>query len=241
MQWYEQWFNLDYLNLYPHRDEEEAIVQVDALVEAFHLSHGQKLLDLGCGAGRHSIEFAKRGLSVVGLDYSSILIEEAKEKIQNMKGLNPRFVVGDMRDLKGLGSFDVITSLFTSFGYFSQKSDDVRVLNAVQHCLKRGGIFILDYLHPYQVKKMLVSQEKKIVLGEQVQISRKIENDRVIKNIQFPGRNYQESVRLYQRQELETMIKNAKIQVIDVWNDFQGSPWLENGSRQIFICRSLIN
>lgn len=234
--WYEQWFNRDYLKLYRHRNRQEATHQVESLMRLLSLSG--RLLDLACGSGRHAIEFAKRGLSVVGVDRSPVLIDEANKEAKLCTELDLQFVVADMRHLSEneLGHFDTVVSLFTSFGYFSDQ-DNAMVLKEIRKCLKPQGLFILDYLHPEQVKRALVPKEEKSIDGEKVIITRKIEGDQVIKTIQFPGRSYQEAVKLYTKENLITMVEAAEMDVNAVWNDFEGAKWSSKGERQVLVCQ----
>ena len=234
--WYQQWFNQDYLKLYKDRNRQEAEQQIDFLIQVLELSGQERILDLSCGTGRHSFTLAHRGFTVVGVDLSPIVIEEAKKELKGFPSLPLTFVIGDMRELKGLGIFDVVVSLFTSFGYFSSDRENAAVFGSVRMHLKKGGQFFLDYLHPEQVKGNLVPYEKRLVEGEEVEIYRKIEGDTVIKNIEFPGRKYQERVKLYSRDQVEQMLKEHSFEIVATWDDYQGNPWNANGNRQIFRC-----
>ena len=121
-EWYRDWFGEEYLALYPHRDEEEAKASVELLVKAVGRPKGP-LLDLACGAGRHMLEFQRRGLTAVGLDLSMPLLKQARTR-----GPDLLLVQGDMRHLPFAdGSFQVVANFFTSFGYFAEPEDDVRV------------------------------------------------------------------------------------------------------------------
>src|SRR6185436_11952805 len=72
-EWFEQWFGEEYLRLYPHRDEQDAADAV-ALVARITPLAGRRVLDLGCGTGRHAIHLAGHGARVVGLDLSRALL-----------------------------------------------------------------------------------------------------------------------------------------------------------------------
>ena len=224
VKWYEKWFNEDYLKLYAHRDSKEAEEQVQALIQLLELKGDEEILDLGCGAGRHSIALANRGFSVVGVDISKPLLEKARQE-----NSSTTFLECDMRQLSG--SFDVVLSLFTSFGYFE---DDQVVLDQVASVLRPEGKFLLDTLQQAKVGEPTEVD----VEGEKVQLSWRREGDLISKKIVFPGREYEERVRLYSRDQLEAMLKKAGLSVVAVYSDFSGAPWSETSERQLYRCRN---
>nr|NGX43184.1 hypothetical protein [Chlamydiota bacterium] len=151
--WYKKWFNEDYLKLYSYRSAEEAEQQVNFVIHALKLKGDEKILDLGCGKGRHSLELAKKGYKVLGIDISEYLIDEAKKCLKMVPSKHLRFQIGDMYHLEHLGTFDVVLNMFTSFGYFDDDKDNAKVFQIVRDHLQSGGKFFLDYLHPAQVRK----------------------------------------------------------------------------------------
>lgn len=225
--WYKNWFNQDYLNLYSKRGEEEGDRQVDLMIELLTLNGSEKIIDLGCGAGRHCHAFASRGFDITGVDQSKELIEIAK------KGPG-HFIHADILSFSMPETFDLALSLFTSFGYFRKDDDNLKFFIKAHESLKKGGSYFLEYLHPFSVRKSLVHAETSIVKGETVTITRQIEDDTVVKRILFPGRSYEERVKLYNRTQIEKMLIQAGFDIQNVWNDYQGNPFKEEGDRQIF-------
>lgn len=238
-EWFTHWFNQDYLHLYAERDDEEAERQVAFLIDQLHLTGKEKILDIGCGAGRHAFAFAKRGFSVVGIDISKELIHEAQNKLEKHPTLFLTFVEGDMRNLEGMGKFDLVINMFTSFGYFHTQEENGAIFAEIRKCLRLGGQFFLDYLHPFHIKQSLIRHEEINVLGEKVVIDKDIIGERVIKKICFPGRIYKENVALYSKEEVEQMLHEHRLQVRKVWDDYQGNPWKERGDRQLFLCTAI--
>lgn len=235
-EWFEDWFNEDYLKAYPHRDEREAIEQVEAVIELLHLSGKERILDLACGNGRHALEFARRGYDVVGVDLSETLLALAQESAE-AQHLTLSLERRDMRDLHNLGSFDLVLSLFTSFGYFADMADNQKVLDEVASCLRSGSLFFLDYLHPHQVYSQLEPRSTLQIEGETVRVTRRTEGDLAIKELHFPTHTYTERVHLYTKAQLEQMLKNANLLLEAVYDDYHGSPWLEEGHRQVMLAR----
>lgn len=141
--WYQHFFYgvvLDYwrkLNP-PEQTQQEA----DFLADVFPLSTKSHLLDVPCGNGRHSLELASRGYSMVGLDLSKDFIRDAQEQTENTS-LSVEWVTGDMRYISWKGIFDGVFCLGNSFGYLSHV-DTIDFLAALSRALKPGGCFVLD-------------------------------------------------------------------------------------------------
>ncbi|HEX8849365.1 MAG TPA: methyltransferase domain-containing protein [Gemmatimonadaceae bacterium] len=99
------------------------------------------MLDVPCGQGRHAHLLAEAGFDVDGLDYSADLLERAMRR-----GTGPRlrYHRGDMRRLpaRWTGRFDAVLNLFTSFGFFTDPADDVRVIEEFARVLTPGGVLI---------------------------------------------------------------------------------------------------
>lgn len=101
-----------------------------------------RVLDLGCGPGAHAIGFARRGHRVTGVDASPRLLERARSAAR-AGGVDVEWVEADMRDFQRPSSFDLVCSLYTSFGYFDD-SQDRRVLENVLASLAPHGVLVLD-------------------------------------------------------------------------------------------------
>ena len=108
----------------------------------------EDILDLACGTGGPTIQLAKHGYRVVGLDISREMIEIAAEKAKD-KELDVNFIVDDMRNLRFNKEFDAVTLLFTSVNYNLRDEDMVDTFKGVYKSLRNGGVFILDAPNPY--------------------------------------------------------------------------------------------
>lgn len=237
--WYNKWFNHDYLNLYNNRNESEAQQHIKFLQEHLDIGQCQRILDLGCGTGRHARLLAALQKQVVGIDSSSYLINEAKKFAEKNPGLDLQFVKQDMRDITNIGSFELVISMFTSFGYFENDEENWQVFKNVNQTLVSRGKFFLDFLNPHWIIKNLVAHETKEVAGETVEIRRTIQDNIVFKTIQFPHRIYYEKVKLYSQEEIEKQLNLAGFNVIKTWGDYDGSPLHKESKRQMFYSESL--
>jgi D-alanine-D-alanine ligase len=119
--------------------------EVDFIVSAAAVQPHSHILDLCCGQGRHCLELARRGFKhVMGLDRSRYLVRLAKKRAQG-EGLQVLFKEGDARNPRlPESSVDCVAIMGNSFGYFSNKQDDEKVLTAVGKILRPSGQLVLD-------------------------------------------------------------------------------------------------
>ena len=119
--------------------------EVDFIVGAAAIQHHSQILDLCCGQGRHCLELARRGFrNVTGVDRSRYLIRLARKRAQT-EGLHVLFKEGDARSPRLIeNSYDCVAIMGNSFGYFSNKQDDEKVLTAVGKILRPTGQLVLD-------------------------------------------------------------------------------------------------
>jgi cyclopropane fatty-acyl-phospholipid synthase-like methyltransferase len=117
--------------------------EVDFLINELKLAKGAKTLDIGCGAGRHSLELARRGFESVGIDISSGLVEVAKN-VASKEKLNATFNVQDARRLEFQSDFDAAICLCEgAFGLAGDEAGHRDILQGVYRALKPGGSFVL--------------------------------------------------------------------------------------------------
>ncbi len=135
-----------YLRTYAElADPETARRQVEGVARLVRLEPGADVLDCPCGYGRHSIELARRGLHVVSSDRSEVLLAEAKRRAG--EGEWPRFVQADYRELPFEdASFDCVTNLFSSLGYWGDEGDR-RAVAEFRRVLRPGGSLVIETMH----------------------------------------------------------------------------------------------
>jgi SAM-dependent methyltransferase len=234
--WFEEWFGEDYLRIYQHRDETEAEKVIDLIAEFLKVREIHSVLDLGCGAGRHSRALCERWWTV-GLDLSSALLRIARQEMPDAP-----YVRADMRDLPfAPGSFDLVVNLFTSFGYFEDDQENERVLMRVHEVLRAGGILVVDFLNAGEVRKSLVPYDERVKNGVTIEQKRSISPDNrfVEKTITLRerGREYFERVRLLTARDLARMLDVAGFDVGRLVGDYSGRPWSETSPRTIVFGR----
>jgi len=193
--------------------------EVDLFIDALNLKLEDKILDLCCGQGRHSLEFSRRGFrSIEGLDRSHFLIQKAKAQAKK-EALNVKFREGDARKIPFPNdSFEVVMILGNSFGYFETIQDDLRVLREIFRVLQPWGRLLIDVAdgeflrEHYQPrswewidKKHFVCRERSLSLDGQQLISREVITH-VEKGV-IADQFYSE--RLYARDALSKLLKTA--------------------------------
>jgi SAM-dependent methyltransferase len=221
--WYLRWFGDAYKKLYPHRDRREAEDQVTHLLRTLPVTPAWRILDVGCGQGRHLEILRARGFNAVGLDLSASLLRDAAAR-------ELRVVRGDMRRLPFKpGGFDLVTSFFTSFGYFATFEEDVEALAQFASVLKPGGCLFLDLLNKSNLVKNLVPMDRKWVGGTEVIQRRRIEGSVVVKEIEIhldaKVERHEERVRLYAPGELKEPAARFGLAQTHVFGDEAGCPY----------------
>jgi SAM-dependent methyltransferase len=99
----------------------------------------ERILDLACGTGRHSLELVRQGFSVVGVEISPELVEIANKDAE-AKGLRATFIEADLRELEFKQEFDIVLNLNDgAIGYFETDEENHRTFEVISRALKPGG------------------------------------------------------------------------------------------------------
>lgn len=244
MAWTERAFDLWYLVVYPHRDGSEARDLTQLLSKSESLG-GSRILDVGCGPGRHLEAFEDAGAFPVGLDQSAALLGEASRRLRSQPKSRIRLVRADMRHLPfGDAVFDGATSLFTTFGYHTEV-DDRTMIEEVARVVRPNGFFLFDFLNREHVLRNF--QKSKIRhQGEfEIRESKKVECDIVIKHVAIsrrvsgePVADYEERVFLYTPETLRGFVQRSGFRIVEVWGDYRGEAFHpDSSSRHVLFCR----
>jgi SAM-dependent methyltransferase len=234
MAWYKEWFGEAYLGLYAHRDASEAAAHIGFVESHMPDRDPVAVLDLACGAGRHTDALRRRGYRALGLDLSLTLLRQSP-------GL-PR-VAGDMCCLPFVdGSFDWVLNFFTSFGYFEDERQNFSVLEEMRRVLTDRGHFLIDLFNRDRVIETLVPREKRKMGRLTVEIERWFDEatKRVNKRIRLLGpkggkETFLESVRAYSEEEVRVGLRWAGLEVDDIYGSFEGEDFSDDSERLILI------
>ncbi len=239
--WFEDWFNSPYYHiLYKQRNFKEAELFIDNLIAYLHPNKNARFLDLGCGKGRHSIYLNKKYFDVTGYDLSPQSIGYAKHFENNTL----HFYEQDMRKPFCCGNFDYIVNLFTSFGYFQNEADNYATIDAVSKALNEDGIFVLDFLNVEKVIPSLISKQELTMDGIEFSISKKVENNFIVKQISFTDNeqvyNFEEKVSVLRLSDFEKYLKANRLKLIDTKGDYEMNEFnVTSSDRLILIAKKI--
>lgn len=232
--WWRKTFNQDYLDIYGPHLETRTASEISGLLQICPLALGSSVLDLGCGHGRHSVELAKLGFRVTGLDQSKLFLDKARARAEQL-GVSVEWVQGCYFDLSWKNRFDLTISMYHSFGYCDQEAQQEQLLRRVFRSLRPGGWFVIDLwgmqqlephlgLHRVELPEYLFQEEvtlsKTVGAGGEV-LHRLDVHQTLIRPGQQP-RLYGHHIRLYTPSQLESKLSAAGFSEIELWGNFQG-------------------
>jgi len=226
-EWFASWFDsVHYHKLYGYRNDAEAARFLDVLIARLRPRRGARVLDLGCGAGRHAKYLASKNLRVVGMDLAAGSISEAKRCRQ--PGL--RFLQHDMRVPFGRDAFDYVFNFFTSFGYFEKPDEHLAVVRNMATSLRQGGRLVLDYLNVRYAEARLTSDEVKRIDGVIYRLTRWMDARSFFKRIVVEdgaGKplEYVERVARFTLPDFERMFALHGLTIEGVHGDYGLSPY----------------
>ncbi len=221
--WFKEWFNASYYHkLYAHRSDEEAAGFINALLNLLQPVPGSKMLDVGCGNGRHCRQLAKN-YPVTGIDIAPASIMEAKRLSNNIIP----YYNHDMRLPFAVNTFDYVFNFFTSFGYFEDEATHKMVLDNMKTALKPGGILVLDYLNVYKAEKELIAAERKEIDGIIYHITRWMDDRYFYKEIIVDDPSvakplvYTEQVARFSLYDFQCMFDEAGLRLLGIYGDYE--------------------
>ena len=205
--------------------------------------NGAKVLDLCCGPGRHSVEFARRGFQVTGVDRSPFLLQKAREHAE--RASSPiQWVQQDMREFRRPESFDLACSLFTSFGYFQNEKDEQQVLNNVFASLAPGGVFIMEMkgkeglARSWQDSSVSDCGDGSCVVQRRAltdDCSRVRSDWLLVREGKVLTHKFDHFI--YSGRELKDLLVRAGFAEVRLYGDFQGSPYGITSPRLVAVAR----
>jgi SAM-dependent methyltransferase len=145
--------------------------EVERAMRMLRPQGGERVLDLACGSGRHSLELKRHGFEVVGADISPELLEIAKRNAEG-EGLDVSFVEADLRELAFDAEFDIVLSLNDgAIGYLETDEENLRTFEVISRSLRPGGRHLMQlpnvlYAREHLPQKSWIAGESMIELVE---------------------------------------------------------------------------
>ena len=175
---------------------------------------------------------------MVGVDLSPNSIASAKKNENNTL----QFVAHDMLEVYQENHFDIVTNLFTSFGYFEKDEDEQKAINAMVSNLKVGGVLIIDFMNVKKAISNLVASEQKTIDGIFFSIKRKVKEGYIIKDIAITDgtikQKYQEKVKAITLANFTELISKSGLKIIDIFGNYKLDYFnTETSDRLILICK----
>ena len=230
--WYKNIWSLDIKN---HSWVEDTKQQIDFIIKTLDLRKDQRILDLACGFGRHSLELARRGFQVVGADITKDYITDA-ENTAKKEGLSARFILSDIRDLKFNQEFDVVLNLADgAIGYLENDSENLKIFDVIADALKPGGKHFMDLcnaeyaeLHfpatsweagenALSLSSFEWNAEKKIMLygGKTISYGEPLVKPEILRG---------DTIRLYSHEELDEILETRNMMIKQTYSNYYGKP-----------------
>lgn len=241
-----EWFDDDgfWRDLYPFTFPErrfEAAVQDAPKVIRLTRPRGRALLDLACGPGRFCIAFAKRKYKVTGVDRTRYLLDRARQRARSAK-VPVEWIRQDMRDFVRPDAFDLALCMFTSFGYFQDKDEDLLVLRQALESLRPGGAFVVDVMGKEQIATIFAPvTADKLPDGTLLVQRREILDDwtRIWNEWTLVrrgrARSYEFTHTIYSGQELRERFEQAGFSDVKLFGNFEGEPYGRKSPRLVAV------
>ena len=241
--WYRKIWTLDILDQSWVEDTKR---QVDFIIKTLKLTGNERILDLACGFGRHSLELARRGFEVIGVDITAEYVAYASEQAEK-ENLNAKFHCADIRRLTFQNEFDVVLNIADgAVGYLENDSENRKIFETISAALKPGGRHFMDimngdYARTHFPCKMWDSGEKGLTLS-------RFEWDDASKTLIYGQKDYRfgdilskpeflegNPIRLYTLNEITSDFAALGMQVKQSFADFSGKCLTENDI-QMIVC-----
>ncbi|HID52530.1 MAG TPA: class I SAM-dependent methyltransferase [Anaerolineae bacterium] len=225
---------------HPLLTAERTAVETNFIEAQLHLPAGARILDVGCGFGRHSIELARRGYVVTGIDPAAAMIAAAQEQAREAN------VAVDFRQTRGEDFttdilYDAAICLFTSLGQMGPDGDNSSLVQRVYEALKPGGLFMVE-LPQRDTAVTQLRPSDKFGDGEQYTAVTRQYNpaDQTITETfrliaPEETRTYTLHYRLYSRAALETLLTQSGFTIQAAYSDYTGAPLADDAATMILI------
>jgi len=230
-----------YFELYEAEDTKKAVREVAQALTLLRLTPPGRILDVPCGYGRHSVECARRGFTVTGVDAAQTQLVRAREQAR-AAGVEVEFHLHDARALDFEAEFDAALNLFLSFGYFDTDDEHVAMLAGIARALRPGGRFLMEFWNrDYEIRyfdRYQVERSGDIMEVEEWEFDHLRGRLNWTNTAFFPdGRreSWWHSIRAYSVAEMVALFDRAGLHLDAVYGGMDGQPYSIEAEAAIFL------
>lgn len=243
--WHEKYFDDIWLRVAVTFGRSRAAGEADFARRALGLQAGMHVLDMPCGHGRHSIELARCGIAVTGVDSSTASIRSAEDATRAASlGALACFQVGDMRTFALADPADAAIVLQDSIGMMADDEQNRQVLRNIRRSLVPGGKLLIDMVNLFGVITAMTAPRQWARLSDGTVYAEEREFDfragRLLDKIELftpEGEHFTKSssVRIYTLPEFDAMLCATGYQISQTYGGFDGSPYGAESTQLIVV------
>jgi len=227
--WWETFFDDDYVTVWSAAGSfEHTAEDADGIERLLQGAPGNQILDVACGFGRIAGQLHQRGYRVTGIDLSADQL-----RLAGQRNPGPTYLHRDMREPPA-GPYDAVLNVYSSFGYFAHRSDDIAALHAWYAVLRPGGVLLMDLFHRDAVAHAFGSDDAVIERGptRETGVTDWVAGHRTA-TITYGDISKTFRVRLYTATELVGELATAGFSAVDVYGDLHGTTRLSPATRLV--------
>ena len=223
---------------------ERTKAEIDFVTSVMDLPMGARVLDVGCGFGRHSVELARRGFDVLGIDPSAAMIaaaqaraEETAVSLQFQQAYAEQFVTDQL--------FDAAIALFTTLGQISMQGENSGLVRRVFDALKPGGWFVVEVPQRETAVTNLKTQEQYGAGERYTAVTRQFDAATQTINEQFrlvspdETKTYSLRYRLYNCVELTALLEQTGFVVHGAYGNYEGEALADDHPIMIIVAQKV--
>ncbi len=222
---------------------QNATTEVNNIIELVSPAPSSRILDAGCGPGRHALELASRNFQVTGIDLQTQYLETARSRIKETM-VKPEFLRADLRDYSPGAIFDGAISMFQSIGYTNDPDDDLKICRNICQSLKTGGWLLLEsdgkeaVASSFEERTWLERDGRTILLEYEVEGAwSSLRNHWKFQDRDGSWHECDFSYRLYSAVELGQLLEQAGFSSIEFFGGMDGRPYDHNAINLVALAR----
>jgi SAM-dependent methyltransferase len=242
--WHEQDEFWESVPMFTEHHLEIAAEEVECVVSLAGIEPGARVLDMPCGVGRHSLELARRGLRVTGVDRTGAYLQIARERA-GAENLEVEWIEADMRDFVQHDAFDAAVNLYTSFGYFADPAQNRQVLANLYRSLKPGGTLVMEMMGKEILARIFQPRDWQQLPDGAFYLQERtvtqdwswIDNRWILVHPDGRRQEFELGHRIYDAAGLKTLLRDADFTGVEVFGSLHGTPYDTEARRLVAVAR----